>query len=54
MKVLNKFILTNEHEEKRRKFADFILENKLSSEKILFTDECRVVLFPKLNKQIIL
>ena len=50
MKVVNTFILTNEHDEKRRKFADFILENKLSSEKILFTDECRVVLFPKLNK----
>ena len=51
LKVVNTFILTNEHEEKRRKFADFILENKLSSEKILFTDECRVVLFPKLNKE---
>ena len=50
LRVVNTFILTNEHEEKRRKFADYILENNLSSEKILFTDECRVVLFPKLNK----
>ena len=50
LKVINTFYLTEEHEEKRRKFADYISENKLSSEKILFTDECRVVLFPKLNK----
>ena len=51
LKIINTFNLTKLHEEKRLKFSDFIINNKISSENIFFTDECRVVLFPKLNKQ---
>ena len=51
MKIVNTFYLSPEHEEKRYKFANFILDNNFNTDNILFTDECRVVLFPKLNKQ---
>ena len=51
LKVINTFNLTKLHEEKRQKFSEFIINNKISSDNIFFTDECRVVLFPKLNKQ---
>ena len=51
LKIINTFNLTKIHEDKRKNFAEFILNNKLSSDNIFFTDECRVVLFPKLNKQ---
>ena len=51
LKIINTFNLTKIHEEKRIKFSDYIINNKISSDNILFTDECRVVLFPKLNKQ---
>ena len=50
LKVVNTFLLTNEHEDKRKKFSEYILDNGITSDKILFTDECRVVLFPKFNK----
>ena len=51
LKVINTFYLTQIHEEKRKKFADYIINNEISSNNIFFTDECRVVLYPKLNKQ---
>ena len=51
LKITNTFKLTNTHEGKRFKFANFILDNQFNTENIFFTDECRVVLFPKLNKQ---
>ena len=51
LKVVNKFVLNESHEEKRKKFAKFILDNRSNTDNILFTDECRVILFPKLNKQ---
>ena len=51
LKVVNTFLLTDSHEEKRKKFADFILENNINTDNLFFTDECRVVLYPKLNKQ---
>ena len=51
LKVVNTFLLTDSHEEKRKKFADFILENNINTNNLFFTDECRVVLYPKLNKQ---
>jgi len=50
LRIINTFLLTKEHEEKRINFAKYILENNIKSDKILFTDECRVVLFPKINK----
>jgi len=51
LKIINTFFLTDSHEEKRKKFAKFILENNINTDNLFFTDECRVVLFPKLNKQ---
>ena len=51
LKIINTFSLSKTHEEKRLNFDEFILNNKITSDNIFFTDECRVVLFPKLNKQ---
>ena len=51
LKISNTFSLTNNHEGKRIKFAKFIFDNNINTDNIFFTDECRVVLFPKLNKQ---
>ena len=50
LRIINTFLLTKEHEEKRINFAKYVLENNITSDKILFTDECRVVLFPKINR----
>ena len=51
LKVRNVFHLTEVHEEKRKKFAEYVLNNNINTDSIFFTDECRVVLVPKLNKQ---
>ena len=51
LKVVNTFLLNESHEEKRKKFAKFILDNRINTDNILLTEECRVILFPKLNKQ---
>ena len=51
LKIVNTFFLTDSHEDKRKKFANFILENNINTDNLFFTDECRVVLYPKLNKQ---
>ena len=51
LRIINTFFLTDSHEEKRKKFAKFILENNINTDNLFFTDECRVVLYPKLNKQ---
>ena len=49
LKVINTFHLTKLHEEKRLKFAEYIINNNINTNNIFFTDECRVVLYPKLN-----
>lgn len=49
LKVLNTFHLTKSHENKRVKFAEYILNNNINTDNIFFTDECRVILYPKLN-----
>ena len=51
LKIINTFNLTRLHEKKRIKFSEFIINNKIFSDSIFFTDECRIVLFPKFNKQ---
>ena len=51
LKVINTFHLTEAHEEKRKKFSEYIIEKKIKTENLFFTDECRVVLIPKMNKQ---
>ena len=51
LKVVNTFKLTKTHEDKRLKFAEYIIDNNINTNNIFFTDECRVVLYPKLNKQ---
>lgn len=49
LKVINTFHLTKLHEDKRTKFAENIINNNINTDNIFFTDECRVVLYPKLN-----
>ena len=51
LRIVNTFLLTDLHKEKRKKFAEFITNNNINADNIFFTDECRVVLIPKLNKQ---
>ena len=48
LKITNTFKLTNNHEEKRVKFANFISDYQINVDNFFF--KCRVVLFPKLNK----
>ena len=49
LKVINTFHLTKLHEDKRLKFAEYIINNNINTDNLFFTDECRVVLYPKLN-----
>ena len=51
LRVRNVFSLTELHKEKRKKFAEFVIDSKINTDNIFFTDECRVVLVPKLNRQ---
>ena len=46
------YLLTEDHVAQRLGFANEILEKKIKSSAVMFTDECRVVLFPKVNSQI--
>ena len=51
LKIVDTFLLNDTNQEKRKKFAKFILDNNINKDNIVFSDECRVILFPKLNKQ---
>lgn len=51
LQVVNSFNLANIHEEKRKKFVENIIKNKINTDNIFFTGEFIVVLRPKLNKQ---
>ena len=49
---INSILLTEEHIIQRLNFANEILEKKIYSKEIVFTDECRVVLYPRINPKI--
>ena len=44
---LNSFLLSDEHIEQRLEFSNQIINNKVASSNIMFTDECRIVLYFK-------
>ena len=49
---LNSVLLTDDHVSQRMLFANEIIKNGIKSEDIIFTDECRIVLYPKINPKI--
>jgi len=51
LKVVNTFALTELHKEKRKRFVQDLKNDNINTDRIFFTDECRVVLIPKLNRQ---
>ena len=51
-RAVNSILLTEEHINQRLEFANEIIKNEIKSNDIIFTDECRIVLFPKANPKI--
>ena len=51
-KGVNSVLLTEDHIKQRLAFSNEIIDKEIKSSDIMFTDECRVVLFPKVNPQI--
>ena len=49
---VNSILLTEEHIHQRLEFSNEIINNNIKSSDIIFTDECRIVLFPKVNPKI--
>ena len=49
---VNSILLTEEHIKQRFEFSNEIIKNEIKSSDIIFTDECRIVLFPKVNPRI--
>ena len=49
---INTILLKEEHIKQRLEFSEFILEKGIKAKDIIFTDECRVILFPKINPKI--
>ena len=49
---LNSVLLTQDHISQRLLFANEIIKNGIKSNEIIFTDECRIVLYPKINPKI--
>ena len=49
---INSVLLTEDHIAQRLDFSNEIIDKKIKSSDIMFTDECRVVLYPKVNPQI--
>ena len=49
---LNSVLLTDDHVSQRILFANEIIKNGIKSDDIIFTDECRIVLYPKINPKI--
>ena len=49
---VNSILLTEEHIKQRFEFSNEIIKNEIKSSDIIFTDECRIVLFPKVNPKI--
>ena len=51
-KGINSVLLTEDHIAQRLDFSNEIIDKKIKSSDIMFTDECRVVLYPKVISQI--
>ena len=49
---MNSILLTEEHIHQRLEFSNEIINNNIKSSDIIFTDECRIVLFQKVNPKI--
>ena len=49
---VNSILLTEEHIKQRFEFSNEIIKKEIKSSDIIFTDECRIVLFPKVNPKI--
>ena len=45
---VNSILLTEEHIKQRFEFSNEIIKNEIKSSDIIFIDECRIVLFPKI------
>ena len=48
----NSILLTEENIEQRFEFSNEIIKNEIKSSDIIFTDECWIFLFPKVNQKI--
>ena len=51
-KGVNSILLTEDHIKQRLAFSNEIIDKEIKSSDIMFTDECRVVLYPKVNQKI--
>jgi len=49
---INTVLLKEDHIKQRLDFSEFIIEKGIKAKDIIFTDECRVILFPKINPKI--
>ena len=49
---MNSILLTKEHILQRLAFSNEIIENGIDGSQIMFTDECRIVLYSKANPKI--
>ena len=49
---VNSILLTEDHMAQRLLFSNEIIEQKIKGSDIIFTDECRVVLYPRVNPKI--
>ena len=49
---INSILLKEDHIKQRLAFVEEIMEKKINSSNIMFTDECRIILFPKVNPKI--
>ena len=51
-RAMNSILLTKDHILQRHTFANEIIEKDIKASEIMFTDECRIVLFTKANPKI--
>ena len=49
---MNSILLTKDHILQRLAFSNEIIENGIDGSQIMFTDECRIVLYSKANPKI--
>ena len=49
---INSVLLTEDHKAQRIAFAEDIISQGIKSSEIMFTDECRIILYPKINPKI--
>ena len=49
---INSVLLTEDHKFQRIAFAEDMISQGIKSSEIMFTDECRIILYPKINPKI--